>query len=124
MNTRGWSPWHSSQIMHVGTVAALSTTGGVITFPTNVIRARLVICYECMTGVQFIPCWDSPMNPTVMAYIKSIMDDKSIPTSMENLTHEDIVKWSTLPLDIINANLPKFSDTMSLAKPILKWFGL
>jgi len=91
--------------------------------PMNTIRARYVMCYECTTTHQIIPVSDSPENPSVIKHLKTIVKDSSIETSMENLTHQQIVEWSTLPLDILNENVPKLLNLVpNLAKAIGMFF--
>jgi hypothetical protein len=113
-----YNGFSSSQIISAGVV---TSTGGSV---ANVIRCRWVLNYECVTTHQIIPVSESPSNPGVFKHIKELMKNKDVPTSMENDLHEQIVKWSTLPLDVINANLPLVSNVMDKAGPLLKMFKM
>lgn len=110
----------SRQIVHSGVVPR---QGGVGFTVSSIIRLRLVICYECLTATQWIPVADTPSNPNVVLELKKLIDRKDVPTSMPNDLHKDIVSWSTLPLDILNQNIPLLESVIKGAAPLIKLLG-
>jgi len=114
----GDTGFSSAQMISSGVCSAV--TGS----PLNTMRARYVLCYECTTTHQIIPVSDSPSNSGVLKYLKNIVKDTSIETSMENLTHQQIVEWSTLPLDVLNANAPKLMSLVEKVPSLIKALGM
>jgi hypothetical protein len=117
-----WRSETSPQILHLGYVTPFSV-GNPNIIPLNALRVIVGIDYECTTSKQCIPVSITPINQGVITYVKALIDSKDLNTSMENDLHDDIIKWSTLPLDVINANLPGLQKAISGAGPLLKKLG-
>lgn len=121
LNDRSWDGFRSAQIVHIGAVAP--TVGTTAVYPSNVIRCRFIVCYECTTATTIVPVMNTPCNPKLLEQLKKAIDNKDIPTSTANDLHEEIRKWIGLPFDIVQDNLPKVTSIMDKAGPLIKMLG-
>lgn len=91
---------------------------------TGIIRCENFTNYECTTDVTYVPRLPSPVDTgTIKAYMKSIIENRDIPTSMPNDWHEVILKQLGNVRDLVTKGAPMVGEIASGLKPLISLLG-
>jgi hypothetical protein len=105
-------------IIHIMNLQPI-TTGGVVTDLSGN-RVRLVITYECQSSYSYIMKFPSPVDLEAIQMIKRMIDNKEIPTTMENSFHEWLLDVTRGIVSTMETYGPLVARAIQAGAPIIK----
>lgn len=105
-------------IIHIMNLQPITTGGAVTDLSGN--RVRLVITYECQSSYSYIMKFPSPVDLEAIQMIKRMIDNKEIPTTMENSFHEWLLDVTRGIVSTMETYGPLVARAIQAGAPIIK----